>query len=72
MCSVAGVLRSIARAGGAALWASGGKPYEEAVALCAAGLDDASRAAGDAMAAALGDLASAARSPAALAAVRPP
>ena len=51
--------------------ASGGKPFEEAVALCAAGLDDASRAAGDAMAAALGDLASAAKSPAALAAVRP-
>lgn len=66
----AGVLRAIAQAGGAALWANGGKPYEEALALCVAYLDDASRAAGDAAGTALGAFVAAAKSPAATAAVR--
>ena len=66
----AGVLRSIAQAGGAALWANSAKSYEEAVQLCLAHLDDASRATGDAFAGALGDLVAASKSPAALQAVR--
>ena len=66
----AGVLRAIAQAGGAALWANGGKPYEEALALCVAYLDDASRTGGDAARDALGAFVAAAKSPAATAAVR--
>ena len=66
----AGVLRSIAQAGGAALWANGARCYEEAVQLCLAHLEDAARATGDAYAGALGDLVAASKSPAALQAVR--
>ena len=66
----AGVLRSIAQAGGAALWANSAKGYEDAVQLCLAHLEDASRATGDAFAGALGDLVAASKSPAALQAVR--
>lgn len=64
-----GVLRAVTAAGGAALWAANGRPYEEAVALCVSLLDDPSAAAGDAAGAALGDLAAAAGSPAAAEAV---
>lgn len=66
----AGVLRSIAQAGGAALCANGARSYEEAVQLCLAHLENASRATGDAYAGALGDLVAASKSPAALQAVR--
>ena len=69
--SCSGVLRAIAQAGGAALWANSGKSYEEAVQLCLAHLEDASRATGDAFAGALGDLVSASKSAAAVQAVRP-
>ena len=65
-----GVLRAVAQAGGAALWANSAKSYEEAVQLCLAHLEDASRATGDAFAGALGDLVSASKSAAALQAVR--
>ncbi len=67
LCS--GVLRAIAQAGGAALWANAAKGYEEAVQLCLAHLEDVSRATGDAFAGALGDLVSASKSAAALQAV---
>ena len=66
----AGVLRSIAQAGGAALWANSAKGYEDALQLCLAHLEDASRATGDAFAGALGDLVAASKSPAALQGVR--
>ncbi len=59
----AGVLRSIAQAGGAALWANSAKGYEDALQLCLAHLEDASRATGDAFAGALGDLVAASKSP---------
>ncbi len=58
----AGVLRAVAQAGGAGLWASNGRPYEEAVALCVTFLDDPSCAAGDAAGAALGAFVAAAAS----------
>lgn len=59
----------MAAAGGAALWASNGRPYEDAAALCVSHLEDPSRAAGDAMARALGTFVAAAKSPAAAEAV---
>ena len=62
----------MAQAGGAALWAANGRPYEDAVALCIGFLDDPMRAAGDAAGAALGDFVAAAASDAAADAVRPP
>jgi hypothetical protein len=65
-----GVLQAVAGAGGAALWASNGKPFEEALALCVLHLDDASRATGDAMACALGQFLTASTSDAAVEAVR--
>ena len=63
------MLRSLAQAGGAALWANGAKGYEEAVQLSLTHLEDASRATGDAFAGALGDLVAASKSDAALQAV---
>ena len=71
LASRAGVLRAVAQAGGAALWASNGRPYEDAVALSVTFLDDASCTAGDAAGAALGDFVAAAGSAAAVDAVRP-
>ena len=66
---LAGVLRAIAQAGGAVLWANGARSYEEALQLCALRLDDASRASGDAFGRVLGDLVAASKSPAAVQAV---
>lgn len=66
-----GVVRAVAQAGGAALWAANGRPYEDAAALCVGFLDDTMRAAGDAAGTALGDFVAAAASDAAAEAVRP-
>ena len=66
---LAGVLRAIAQAGGAVLWASAARSYEEAVQLCMLRLEDTSRASGDAFGRVLGDLVAASQSPAAVQAV---
>ncbi|CAL8466413.1 g5949 [Coccomyxa elongata] len=68
--ALAGVVRAVAQAGGAALWAANGRPYEDAAALCVGFLDDPMRAAGDAAGAALGDFVAAAASDAAAEAIK--
>ena len=65
-------MQAIACAGGAALWVNAGAGYEELVRLCVAGLSHPSLAVSDAFAAALGATAAAAKTSAALAAVRLP
>jgi len=68
--AAARVVRAVADAGGAALWAAGGAGFEEALRACCGALADPARAVGDAWGEALGALASAGTSAAATEAVR--
>ncbi len=58
--AAAGVVRAVAQAGGAGLWANAGAGYEDAVRVCCTALGSSARAVRDAFAAALGDMAAAA------------
>ena len=60
--AAAGVVRAVAQAGGAGLWANAGAGYEDAVRVCCTALGSSGRAVRDAFAAALGDMAAAAGS----------
>ena len=60
--AAAGVVRAVAQAGGAGLWANAGAGYEDAVRVCCAALGSSARAVREAFAAALGDMAAAAAS----------
>ena len=58
--AAAGVVRAVAQAGGAGLWANAGAGYEDTVRVCCTALGSSARAVRDAFAAALGDMAAAA------------
>eukprot|EP00803_Ostreobium_quekettii_P010737 evm.model.scf_1340.1 EVM.evm.TU.scf_1340.1 scf_1340:1414-16767(-) len=58
-----GILKAVAVAGGSALWAQGGYPFEEATRMCVAGLEDSVQGVRDAWGAVLGELAAAVKSP---------
>ena len=64
-------MRAVAYTGGPGLWADVGYRYDEALRVCLAALDDSSPDVRDAFAVALGEMAAACRSGAAIEAVSP-
>lgn len=64
------VIKAVAEAGGAGLWANAGSVFEDTARVCVAGLVDPSLTVREAFAAALGEVAAASKAPSAKEAVR--